>query len=94
MDLVESNLFTTPIILLQTVIEEVRHRSLPPHNRLKVLIRMDDKRIWVFYNEYRSLVLSSQSIFEVNIYLYRETAVIREEGEIPNDRNDRFVRIV
>jgi exosome complex exonuclease DIS3/RRP44 len=57
MDLVESNLFRTPIILLQTVIEEVRHRSLPLYNRLKALIRMDDKRIWVFYNEYRSFVL-------------------------------------
>lgn len=56
MDLIESNLFTPPIILLQTVIEEVRHRSLPLYNRLKALIRMDDKRIWVFYNEYRSSV--------------------------------------
>ena len=54
MDLVESPLFTPPIILLQTVIEEVRHRSLPLYNRLKALTRMDDKRIWVFYNEYRS----------------------------------------
>lgn len=75
MDLVESNLFTPPIILLQTVIEEVRHRSLPLYNRLRALIRMDDKRIWVFYNEYRS-----------------ETAIIREEGETPNDRNDRGIR--
>lgn len=54
MDLVESGLFTPPIILLQTVIEEVRHRSLPLYNRLNALIKMDDKRIWVFYNEYRS----------------------------------------
>ncbi len=29
MDLMESNLFKVPIILLQTVLEEVRHRSLP-----------------------------------------------------------------
>ncbi|KIK00978.1 hypothetical protein K443DRAFT_678766 [Laccaria amethystina LaAM-08-1] len=75
MDLVESPLFMPPIILLQTVIEEVRHRSLPLYNRLKALTRMDDKRIWVFYNEYRS-----------------ETAIIREEGETPNDRNDRGIR--
>lgn len=54
MDLVESNLFTPPIILLQTVMEEVRHRSLPLYNRLRTLSAMDDKRIWVFYNEYRS----------------------------------------
>ncbi|KAH9834605.1 RNB-domain-containing protein [Rhodofomes roseus] len=76
MDLMESDLFNPPIILLQTVMEEVRHRSLPLYNRLKALIRAEDKRIWVFYNEYRS-----------------ETAVIREEGESPNDRNDRGIRM-
>ncbi|KAI3619840.1 mitotic control protein dis3 [Moniliophthora roreri] len=75
MDLIESNLFNPPIILLQTVLEEVRHRSLPLYNRLKALTRADDKRIWVFYNEYRS-----------------ETAIIREENETPNDRNDRGIR--
>lgn len=56
MDLVESNLFAPPIILLQTVMEEVRHRSLPLYNRLKALARSDDKPIWIFYNEYRSCV--------------------------------------
>ncbi|PPR00807.1 hypothetical protein CVT26_012448 [Gymnopilus dilepis] len=75
MDLVESPLFNPPIILLQTVLEEVRHRSLPLYNRLKALTKMDEKKIWVFYNEYRS-----------------ETAIIREEGETPNDRNDRGIR--
>jgi exosome complex exonuclease DIS3/RRP44 len=54
MDLMESALFKPPIILLQTVMEEVRHRSIPLYNRLKALVRMDDKRVWVFYNEYRS----------------------------------------
>lgn len=54
MDLVESPLFTSPIILLQTVMEEVRHRSLPLYNRLKALTRMDEKKMWIFYNEYRS----------------------------------------
>ncbi|KAG5643684.1 hypothetical protein DXG03_000517 [Asterophora parasitica] len=75
MDLVESPLFTPPIILLQTVIEEVRHRSLPLYNRLNALLKMDEKRVWVFYNEYCS-----------------ETAIIREENESPNDRNDRGIR--
>ncbi|KAJ7071550.1 hypothetical protein C8F01DRAFT_1111006 [Mycena amicta] len=54
MDLIESSLFKPPIILLQTVMEEVRHRSIPLYNRLKAFVRMDDKRVWVFYNEYRS----------------------------------------
>ncbi|KAJ7151585.1 hypothetical protein C8R46DRAFT_1166474 [Mycena filopes] len=75
MDLMESALFKPPIILLQTVLEEVRHRSIPLYNRLKALVRMDDKRVWVFYNEYRS-----------------ETAIIREDNESPNDRNDRGIR--
>ncbi|KAJ7480098.1 hypothetical protein B0H11DRAFT_2158020 [Mycena galericulata] len=75
MDLMESSLFKPPIILLQTVMEEVRHRSIPLYNRLKALVRMDDKRVWVFYNEYRS-----------------ETAIIREDNETPNDRNDRGIR--
>ncbi|KAF8324302.1 uncharacterized protein EI90DRAFT_3075766 [Cantharellus anzutake] len=43
MDLMESPLFTVPIILLQTVLEEVRHRSLPLYNRLKVLTTADAK---------------------------------------------------
>jgi exosome complex exonuclease DIS3/RRP44 len=56
MDLMESHLFKTPVIVLQTVLEEVRHRSLPLYNRLKALVKMDDKHTWVFYNEFRSCV--------------------------------------
>ncbi|KAH8977266.1 RNB-domain-containing protein [Lactarius hatsudake] len=76
MDVIESSYFRTPIILLQTVLEEVRHRSLPLFNRLKALMKMDEKRTWIFYNEFRS-----------------ETAVVREVGETPNDRNDRAIRV-
>ncbi|THV04768.1 RNB-domain-containing protein [Dendrothele bispora CBS 962.96] len=76
MDLLESDRFRSPMILLQTVLEEVRHRSLPLYNRLKALTKSEDKRIWTFYNEYRS-----------------ETAIVREEDETPNDRNDRGIRI-
>lgn len=72
MDLFENENFSPPIILLQTVMEEVRHRSLPLYNRLNTLMKTDGKKVWVFYNEFRT-----------------ETAVIREEGETPNDRNDR-----
>ncbi|OSX58629.1 hypothetical protein POSPLADRAFT_1049371 [Postia placenta MAD-698-R-SB12] len=75
MDLIESDKFCPPMILLQTVLEEVRHRSLPLYNRLKTLINAEEKRIWVFYNEYNTA-----------------TAVIREDGESPNDRNDRGIR--
>ena len=54
MDLMESKYFNVPIILLQTVLEEVRHRSLPLYNRLKALMKLDEKRTWMFYNEFRS----------------------------------------
>lgn len=54
MDLMESNFFDLPMVLLQTVLEEVRHRSLPLYNRLRALIKSEDKRIWVFYNEFHS----------------------------------------
>ncbi|TFK73064.1 RNB-domain-containing protein, partial [Pluteus cervinus] len=75
MDLFEHDKFNPPIILLQTVLEEVRHRSLPLHNRLKALTNADGKHVWIFYNEFQS-----------------ETAIVREEGETPNDRNDRGIR--
>ncbi|KAG8690408.1 exosome catalytic subunit dis3 [Ceratobasidium sp. 423] len=54
MDLIESPLFAPPIIILQTVIDEVRHRSLPLHSRLKGLVASEDKRIYVFYNEFHA----------------------------------------
>ena len=99
MDLMESTLFNPPTILLQTVLEEVRHRSLPLYNRLKALLKADEKNISVFYNEFHSyvycfvlqkathLVLPCIHYF----FLRRETVVVREEGETPNDKNDRGV---
>jgi exosome complex exonuclease DIS3/RRP44 len=56
MDLMESELFNAPIILLQTVMEEVRHRSLPLFNRLKSLTKIDGKTMWIFYNEFNAWV--------------------------------------
>ncbi|KAF8306782.1 RNB-domain-containing protein [Clavulina sp. PMI_390] len=54
MDLMESELLVAPIIILQTVMEEVRHRSLPLFNRLKALTKIDSKQTWIFYNEFSS----------------------------------------
>lgn len=54
MDLLEHTSFSQDIIVLQTVLEEVRHRSLPLFNRLQALIGEEDRRIWLFYNEARS----------------------------------------
>ncbi len=51
MDLIENPSFTD-VIVLQTVADEVRHRSLPLFNRLKNLIADPDRRFWVFYNDF------------------------------------------
>ncbi|CED85602.1 Exosomal 3'-5' exoribonuclease complex, subunit Rrp44/Dis3 [Phaffia rhodozyma] len=52
MDLLTSPLLASlPIIVLQTVLDEVRHRSLPLFNRLKQLIADEDSSVWVYWNE-------------------------------------------
>ena len=60
----------------QTVLDEVRHRSLPLYNRLKTLIDEDlvdsSKRGHIVWNE-----------------AMEETYLVRDKGESPNDRNDR-----
>ena len=57
MDLLTSPLLASlPIIVLQTVLDEVRHRSLPLFNRLKQLIGDEDRLVWVFWNEARRSV--------------------------------------
>jgi exosome complex exonuclease DIS3/RRP44 len=93
MDLMESQLFDVPLVLLQTVMEEVRHRSLPLYNRLKALLKTEEKRVWVFYNEFRTWV--ARAFFGRGVltivfaHAISETAVVREDDETPNDRNDR-----
>ena len=93
MDLMEASQLNAPVILLQTVLEEVRHRSLPLYNRLRALVKAEDKQFWVYYNEFRRCV---ESLFLWSIYChtysFSETACVRLDGETPNDRNDRSIR--
>lgn len=51
MDLLEHPDFVD-VIVLQTVVDEVRHRSLPLYNRLKALVADPDRRFFVFYNDF------------------------------------------
>lgn len=44
----------TDVIVLQTVLDEVRARSLPLYNRLRALVASEEKRFYVFHNEFRS----------------------------------------
>ena len=51
MDLLEAEAFGADIVMLQTVLEEVRNRSLPLYNRLNALVAESGRRVWSFANE-------------------------------------------
>lgn len=53
MDLFEQSSSFYDVIILQTVLEELRNRSLPLYNRLVGLTKSEDKRFYVFFNEFR-----------------------------------------
>lgn len=87
-DLLASPDLPHPLLVAQTVLDEVRHRSLPLYNKLRTLIDDDFaptttkstgehklKRGWTVWNE-----------------ALEETFLERKEGESPNDRNDRAIR--
>ncbi|KAI5865114.1 RNB-domain-containing protein [Durotheca rogersii] len=53
MDLFEQSSAFYDVVILQTVLEELRNRSLPLYNRLLSLTRSEEKRFYVFFNEFR-----------------------------------------
>ncbi|TKA25725.1 hypothetical protein B0A50_05820 [Salinomyces thailandicus] len=53
MDLFESEGVFQDVVVLQTVLEEVKNRSLPLYNRLIALTKNDGKRFYVFFNDFR-----------------------------------------
>ena len=53
MDLFEHTGAFYDVIILQTVLEELRNQSLPLYNRLLALIKTDEKRFYLFFNEFR-----------------------------------------
>ena len=53
MDLFEQSSAFYDVVVLQIVLEEVRNRSLPLYNRLVSLTKSEDKRFYVFFNEFR-----------------------------------------
>lgn len=56
MDVLEAKEFGPDVIVLQTVLDEVRHRSLPLFNRLQALLAEDSRRFSLFSNEARPSV--------------------------------------
>ena len=53
MDLLETPSFTG-IVLLQTVLDELRNRSLPLYNRLRAMTKTDRKGMYIFHNDFRA----------------------------------------
>lgn len=53
MDLFEQASAFHDVIILQTVLEELRNRSLPLYNRITALTKSDDKHFYVFFNDFR-----------------------------------------
>lgn len=52
-DLFEQKSGFYDVIILQTVLEELRNRSLPLYNRLIGLTKSEDKHFYVFFNDFR-----------------------------------------
>ncbi|KAK9490692.1 hypothetical protein V1508DRAFT_441509 [Lipomyces doorenjongii] len=53
MDLLEHFAAFYDVIVLQTTLDELRNLSLPLYNRLRALTRSQEKRFYVFHNEFR-----------------------------------------
>ena len=53
MDLFEAEGVVQDVIVLQTVLEEVKNRSLPLYHRLIALTKNEDKHFYVFFNDFR-----------------------------------------
>ncbi|KAI9819869.1 MAG: exosome catalytic subunit dis3 [Pycnora praestabilis] len=53
LDLFEQSTAFYDVIILQTVLEELRNRSLPLYNRLIALTKSEEKRFYVFFNDFR-----------------------------------------
>lgn len=54
MDLFEETDHFHDVIVLQTVLEELKNRSLPLYNRLMALTKSEEKRFYLFFNEFRA----------------------------------------
>jgi exosome complex exonuclease DIS3/RRP44 len=54
MDLFEQTNAFHDVIVLQTVLEELKNRSLPLYNRLIALTKFEEKRFYLFFNEFRA----------------------------------------
>ncbi len=97
------DLITNPamknMIMLQTVLEEVKHQSMMIYKRVREVIQDESRHIYVFSNELmryykiKNKFTNNKNILK-NIYVlihHRDTYIDRLPGESPNDRNDRGI---
>jgi exosome complex exonuclease DIS3/RRP44 len=54
LDLFEQTSAFYDVIILQTVLEELKNRSLPLYNRLMALTKSEEKRFYVFFNDFHA----------------------------------------
>ena len=53
MDVLETGSFSG-VVLCQTVLDELRNRSLPLYNRLRAMSKGDQKGMYIFHNDFRA----------------------------------------
>jgi exosome complex exonuclease DIS3/RRP44 len=82
MDVIETKSFSN-IVVLQTVLEEVRNRSPSIYQRVRALVNRPEKRFFVFSNEHHRDCFAGNKTDDKTA-----TAV-----ESDNDRNDRAIRL-
>lgn len=80
-DLISAAAFPLPLLVAQTVLDEVRHRSLPLYNRLRTLL---DDELDGSKTRKRGHVVWNEAIDAMYVQ--------RSKDESPNDRNDRAIR--
>ncbi|RKP01318.1 hypothetical protein CXG81DRAFT_12153 [Caulochytrium protostelioides] len=71
------------LVILQTVLEELRHRSFQCFQRVRRLIDDPDRHFYVFSNDFHA---------ETYVPEPAATASTTAVAESPNDRNDRAIR--
>ena len=81
MDVIETKSFCN-LVVLQTVLEEVRNRSPSIYQRVRSLVNRPEKRFFVFSNEHHRDCFAGNKSENVTVAV-----------ESDNDRNDRAIRL-
>lgn len=91
-DLLASPDLPHPLLIAQTVLDEVRHRSLPLYNKLRTLVDDDFTPSPAAANTDGTAPKKMKRGWTCWNEALEETFLERNEGESPNDRNDRAIR--